>query len=101
MRQVANFQVQNQLLRIHPSPHVSHLCLAEAPRPEWKVDLARLKTAVRESAEPGSSEIRLEEPDSQFLEKERVYLVGVQVKSALADTSRFSGMSSHLHFCTL
>jgi hypothetical protein len=82
---MALLQVHDKHCQIHPV-----VCFAEPSQPKWKVDLAALKTAVGENAQP---DVRLEEPDPSFLEKERVYLVGIQVKSALADTNHFSGVS--------
>lgn len=67
------------------------ICRASEEQPAWKAELAELNVAVRESA---GEELPADEHDpaaTYTLQKERVFLVGVQLKAALKDGNRFSG----------
>lgn len=74
-------------------------CFVKKENTQWKEELAELNDAMRASVSEEDWEdvdqLDIEQASPKITDQERVYLVGVQVKSRKTDADSFTGAPRH------
>lgn len=79
-------------------------CHVKKENTQWKTQLAELNDAIRSSVSDEEwedvGELHIEQDAPKITDQERVYLVGVQVKSRKKDAESFTGVIHDPESCS-